>query len=333
VSLEVTPTVTTRYRWSYAGAADSRPSRSGTARVVIVTDQHHGHRIPTSLSIRALHRVVDPGGADLVRGRLRSHGIGLRGRVVDLVTRTTADPTWQVIGQDLTDQVGAVQFPITPTTPAAYRLVFEGTAILHPSHSGVVRIGIRPTVTATAAPEVVNPGETTTVSGVATLSGQPLSGAAVDLVARPAGHAGPRQVVGTATTAADGSVAITDTPHASTVYRLVVRHATGVPRGASPAVRVKVRAPSSLSIRGRHTGAGFVVSGVLRGDRHPVKHALVDLETLAQDGVTWTVVTTGVTNSRGKVVFLEPSSEGASYRLSYAGNTQLAPCTSGTVVS
>ena len=58
VGLEVAPTVTTRYRWHYAGAEDARPSKSGIARVVIVADQHHGHKIHTSLSIRAAHRVV-----------------------------------------------------------------------------------------------------------------------------------------------------------------------------------------------------------------------------------------------------------------------------------
>ena len=333
VGLEVAPTVTTRYRWQYAGAEDARPSRSGIARVVIVVDQHQGQKIHTSLSIRAAHRVVQDDGHDLVRGRLRTHGIGLRNRVVNLLTRTTADPTWQVIGQDLSDRAGAVKFPIAPTGPAAYRLLFEGTPMFHRSHSGIVRIGVRPVVTATAAPEWINPGETATVSGVATLAGVPLSGASVDLVARRAGHAGPRHIVGSGTTAADGSVAITDTPSESTVYRLVVRHSTGVPRGSSPAVRVKVRAPSSLSIRGRHTGAGFVVSGILRGNHHTVRHAQVNLETLAPDGVTWTVVTSGFTGSHGKVTFLEPSSEGASYRLSYAGSFKLAPCISGTVVS
>ena len=60
VRLEVAPTVTTRYRWTYAGAEDARPSHSGVARVVIVEDQHGGHRLATSLSIRAAHRVVGP---------------------------------------------------------------------------------------------------------------------------------------------------------------------------------------------------------------------------------------------------------------------------------
>ena len=333
VGLEVAPTVTTRYRWHYAGAEDARPSKSGTARVVIVADQHPGHKIPTSLSIRAAHRVVEADGRDLVRGRLRTHGIGLRNRVVNLLTRTTADPTWQVIGQDLSNRVGAVQFPIRPTAPAAYKLVFEGTPMFHRSHSGIVRIGVRPVVTAIAAPPWIDPGQTVTVSGVATLAGVPVSGASVDLVARPAGHAGRRHIVGSGTTSNDGSVAITDTPSESTVYRLVVRHSAGVPRGSSPAVRVKVRAPSSLSIRGRHTTSGFAVSGILRGDHHTVRHAAVNLETLAPDGVTWTVVTSGFTGKHGKVKFLEPSSEGASYRLSYAGSFKLAPCISGTVVS
>ena len=62
--------------------------------------------------------------------------------------------------------------------------------------------------------------------------------------------------------------------------------------------------------------------------REPLESCLV-----AQDGVTWSVVTTGLTNHNGKVRFLEPSSEGASYRLSYAGGTKLAPCISGLVVS
>jgi hypothetical protein len=332
LSMEVAPAVTTRYRWFFAGAEDARPSRSGIARVVIVADHHQGRRIPTSLSIRAAHRIVGEDGRDLIRGRLRTHGIGLRNRVVDLLTRTAADPTWQVIGQDLTDRAGAVRFPIRPSAPAAYRLVFEGTPVFRPSHSGIVRIGVRPEVTALAAPDTIDPGETTTVSGVATLAGQPLSGATVDLVARAAGHRA-RSVVGSGTTAADGSVSIPDTPRVTTVYRLVVRHSAGVPRGTSTAVRVHVRAASSLSIRGRHIPAGFLVSGVLRGHHHTVKHALVSLETMASDGVTWTVVTTGLSNRHGKVAFLQPDSSGASYRLTYAGNDRLTPCTSGTVVS
>ena len=123
VSLDVQPTVTTRYRWTYAGAEDARPSRSGIARVVIVEDQNHRHRIQTSLSIRAARSWA--GRKRPVRGRLRTHGIGLRHRTVSLLSRAVGQPTWQVIGQDLTDRrrrgrlPGAARRPVG--VPAAVR--------------------------------------------------------------------------------------------------------------------------------------------------------------------------------------------------------------------
>jgi len=241
VALEVAPTVSTRYRWTYAGDAATRPSRSGVARVRIVVDQHHPRRVMTSLSVRAAHRVVDADGSVLVRGRLRTHGIGLRHRTVSLMSRQIGARTaWQVMDQRLTDAFGAVQFQVRPTARSAYRLRFDGTPVFRPSHSGVVRIAVRPVVTAVATPRWIDPGATATVSGVASLAGQPLAGTTVDLVARPTGRHGSRQVVASGLTAADGSVTLTDTPVVSTVYRLVVRHSAGVPRGASPAVRVKV---------------------------------------------------------------------------------------------
>ena len=68
----VMPDVTTRYRWHYAGDTDARPSVSGIATVRVRTPQHPAQRIDTSLSIRAVHRVVKPNGSDLIRGHLRA---------------------------------------------------------------------------------------------------------------------------------------------------------------------------------------------------------------------------------------------------------------------
>src|SRR3954468_3390169 len=68
----VMPDVTTRYRWHYTGDSDTRPSISGIATVRVRTPQHPAHRIDTSLSIRAVHRVVKPNGSDLIRGHLRA---------------------------------------------------------------------------------------------------------------------------------------------------------------------------------------------------------------------------------------------------------------------
>ena len=123
-------------------------------------------------------------------------------------------------------------------------------------------------------------------------------------------------------------------PTRTTVYRLLVRHAEGTPpRAVSDNVRVVVRTASSLSIRGRTTPDGYAVSGVLRGGGGPIKGQVVSLELLGEDGVTWTAIDSAVTRKRGKVQFVEPISEGASYRLSFAGSDRFAPSVSGVVVN
>ena len=75
-------------------------------------------------------------------------------------------------------------------------------------------------------------GESTTVSGTVTDDGTPVAGGTVKLLARPVGshHA---HLVGTATTAADGTVSFTDAPNRSTVYRLRLVHSTGLPGALS----------------------------------------------------------------------------------------------------
>ena len=75
-----------------------------------------------------------------------------------------------------------------------------------------------------------------------------------------------------------------------------------------------------------------MVGGILRGNHHTVTFAPVDLQTLANDGVTWTVVASGTSGRHGKVTFLQADSQGTSYRLAYAGSDRLAPCVSGVVV-
>ena len=105
------------------------------------------------------------------------------------------------------------------------------------------------------------------------------------------------------------------------------------PRAVSDNVRVVVRAPRSLSIRGRTTPTGSPSSGVLRGGGGPIPGRIVPLELLGEDGVTWTAIDSGRTKRRGKVKFLEPISEGSSYRLSFAGGDGFAPSVSGVVVN
>jgi len=332
VRLAVMPDVTTRYRWHYAGDTDTRPSNSGVVRVRVRTPQHPPTRINTTLSIRALHHVVRLDGADVVRGRLKAGRVPLRHRPVILVSRTSGTDSWTFEGVHRTQRMGGVSFTVEPDARTAYRLVFLGTALLQPAKSGTVHVVPRPDVTIAATPAQIDRGETTTVTGSVTDEGAPVAGSTVKLLARVAGtrHA---HLVGTTTTAADGTVSFTDSPLRSTVYHLRLVGAAGVPGALSDAAHVQVSRPSSLSIRGKATAAGFAVSGVLKGGGHPLAHRAVTLLEQAPGSATWTEAGTHRTNRSGFVRFLEPQVPGTGYRLAYAGGPRFASSTSGTVVS
>ncbi|GAB3251367.1 hypothetical protein [Nocardioides dilutus] len=335
LKLQVAPAVTTRYRWYYPGDADTRASRSGVARIVVGPGQGDGtpERIKTTLSIRATDRPVDHDGDSLVRGKLLARGVEIPHRQILLLARTAGNP-FAPVATARTDRDGVVRFPVSPTVKTAYRLKFQGTRLLRPARSGVVRIGVRPEISASASPSPINPGESSTVSGLVTYEGAPYVGATVDLLARHPGRHGRFSVVATGTTDPLGAVSFVQSPLRTTVYRLLVRHSEGTPpRAVSDNVRVVVRTATSLSIRGRTTPEGYAVSGVLRGGGGPIAGRIVSLELLGEDGLTWTAIDSARTKKRGKVKFLEPISEGASYRLSFAGGHRLAPSVSGVVVN
>jgi hypothetical protein len=137
---DVSPAVTTRYRWHYLGDADTRPSYSGVATIRVRTPQHPPTRIATTLSIRATSHLVGLDGSDVVKGRLRAGRVALRHRPVILISRTGDATDWTFEGVQRTHRYGAVAFRVTPAQGAAYRLVFLGTALLQPARSAVVRV-------------------------------------------------------------------------------------------------------------------------------------------------------------------------------------------------
>jgi hypothetical protein len=328
----VTPDVTTRYRWHYAGDTDTRPSVSGIATVRVRTPQHPAHRINTTLSIRATHHLVLPNGGDRIRGHLRAGRIPLPHRLIILVSRTAGSSGWSFEAARRTHRLGAVTFRVKPDEDTAYRMVFLGTRLLQPARSAVVRILTRPDLTIAADPTRIDRGGSTTISGVASDAGTPVAGATVKLLARKAGthhvHA-----VGSGTTAADGSVSFTASPARTTIYRLRLVHTAGVRAALSEAARVAVRVPTSLSIRGRTTPTGFDVSGTLLGGGHPLRHRPVTLLAQASGSPDWTAAGTAYTNRHGLVKFHEAPAPGTGYRLAYAGGPRFSPSTSGTVVS
>ena len=328
----VTPDVTTRYRWDYAGDTDARPSLSGVATVRVRTPHHPAGRLATSLSIRAVHHLVGPTGVDVVRGRLRAGRIPLPHRRVILVSRT-ADTGWTFDGVHRTRRLGIVAFRVDPVADTAYRLVFLGTRLLQPARSAVVRVLIRPDVAIAASPRTIVKGDSTTVTGTVTDAGTPVAGATVKLLARRVGSTRDLHVVGVGTTADDGTVSFIDTPAAPMVYRLHLVRSTGLPGALSDRIRVWVRFPTSLSIRGRAHEATFTISGLLRGDGQPLARRAVTLQEQSSGSATWTDAGTAKTGARGVVRFDEPLTPGTGYRLAYAGGPRFAPSLSGTVVS
>lgn len=333
VRATVTPAVTTRYRWHYAGDTDARGSVSGIATIRVRTPQHPPTRLPTTLSIRVAHRVVGFDGADVVRSQLRSGRVILQGRWVVLISRTTGATGWTFEAAQRTGPRARVAFDVHPSTNTAYRTVFLGTPLLRRARSAVLHVGVRPEVSISATPRQLDPGQSATVSGVVTHAGAPVVGAEVRLLARKVGSHQRFQVESTSTTAADGSVSFVVTPDRSTAYRLHVLHSEGVPGALSPGLREWVRYSTSLSVRGRATATAYNVSGILRGHGHTLAHRMVTLQTEAPGSTTWVDAGTALTAKHGVVRFAEPLAPGTGYRLSYAGAPRYAATTSGTVVS
>lgn len=329
--LPVTPESTTRYRWYYAGADDARPRTSAVVQIRVATRTGNPERLLTTLSIRAVNPVAGERGTAIV-GRLRSGRTELPNRRVQLVARPQGASWWRFVGQQRTGDEGQVRFAVHPRRPIAYRLTYLGSQVFRPSQSGIARVGIRPRVTIAASPRVVDPGGSTTVSGVVFRQGRRAEGVTVDLLAR-ADRPGTRfHQAGTGITDAEGAVGFTTTPARDVRYRLRAENAEGRTIAVSRVIVVWVRTPSSLSVRGRDTADGFAVSGGLRGGGDPVAGALVALEALAPDASEYSEVDAARTGRGGGVVFRRESLPGTSYRLVFDGNRRFVSSTSGTVV-
>ncbi|RLV47772.1 hypothetical protein D9V37_16705 [Nocardioides mangrovicus] len=143
VSLQVTPDVTTLYRWHYDGATDARPSSSGTVRVVVSEKTHHAHRLGTTLSVRATKRAIGPNGTAIVRGHLRSGRVGLPNRQVLLLGHRSGQSGWHFVNIARTGAHGGIAFHVRPGRTTAYRLQYLGSQVFRPSHSGTVRVHVR----------------------------------------------------------------------------------------------------------------------------------------------------------------------------------------------
>jgi hypothetical protein len=118
-----------------AAAATSALALTGTANATVLPV-----RIHTTLSIVESRNVIRGGRVDVISGRLAAGRLGLGDRVVYLDRLTGGRLT--EVRVTFTGPHGGVSFVVQPGSTARYELVFKGTALLAPTHSGVVTVRV-----------------------------------------------------------------------------------------------------------------------------------------------------------------------------------------------
>lgn len=307
---------------------------SGVAVAGAAVSANATARAHTSLSIRAARGAINPGGSDVISGSLRSRFGHVAGRRIVLLDKPLGATSWTRDKAHRTGRHGNIAFEVTPAVTTRYTLVFRGNNFQQGSRSGVVSVRVRSTTSLTIALAAgsIPRGASDTVSGVLSANGTPLAGDTVDLLARHGGH--PFAMIGSALTAADGSVGFLVTPAVTTQYVLAF-HKTAANGGARSAVAtVHVLLTSSLSIRAKanlRTGKE-IISGNLRGGGHALAHRRVMLQARPDGSSTWTTVGTRRTSHNGSVAFVEPApTSSEDYQLVFAGGEIFAGSQSGIV--
>jgi hypothetical protein len=291
----------------------------------------------TSLSIRAVKSGINPGGSDQITGDLRARHGHAAGRWIQLLAKPTGTTTWTKSAVHRSGRNGNVGFEITPTATTRYRLAFAGNKFQHASRSGVVVVRVRSNTTSltiSPASKSIQPGASDTVNGVLSLDGTPLVGDTVDLLGAKGNHS--LKQIGSAVTAADGSVTFSVTPPVTSRYALVFRKTATNAGARSAVVKVHVLMPSSLSIRARlnKKTTTEVITGDLRGGGSGLRHRKVTLQDRSSGSTTWTTVATKWTGKGGGVGFKEPApTSNEDYQLVFAGGPIFDGCQSGVVTA
>jgi hypothetical protein len=306
---------------------------SGVALVGAAVSAAGTPKAHTSLSIRAARGTINPGGGDTISGDLRSGAGHTDGRQIRLFEKANGATTWTKEADHLTGKNGVVTFAVSPASTTRYRLAFFGNAFQQRSGSGVVTVRVLDTTSLTISPAAtsISAGQSDTINGVLSLDGAPLVGDTVNLLSKQVNKS--FKNVGSAITAADGSVSFSVTPPATTRYVLVFKK-TATDAGARSAVAtVHVLKSSSLSIRARAGKHGKeIISGDLLGGGHGLAHRKVMLQDEAFGTSTWTTVATKGTARNGFVSYTVPApTSSENYQLVFAGGDLFTGCQSGVV--
>jgi 5-hydroxyisourate hydrolase-like protein (transthyretin family) len=325
---QVSPTETTRYELRFAGDDSHLPSHSGVVRTVV------GRNVATAIGIDVSPHSIGSGESADIRGRLHlarrtRHPRPVHNQHVTL-KQQVANDTWQPVATSTTNDRGVVHFAVSPAQTTLYAIFFDGTDRLGASRSHGVQVWVgQPTnLSITTSAASINPGETVSVQGVLTESGQPAAGQTVELRARPAHREGGFTTVASGTTATDGSVGFTPAPTVDTIYRLLFRHTDSAATAVSPRAGVTVRRATSLSVRAE----GATIRGALLGPRNnPLPGRAVTLQSSPAGAGTWTDVNTDTTGDHGGVSFAVDPTAATDYRLIFAATPRFEACQSGTV--
>jgi hypothetical protein len=309
---------------------------SGVAMVGAAAPASAAPRAHTSLSIRAAHSSINPGGGDVISGNLAARDHHVAGRRVVLLAKASGATVWTKETVHRTGRHGGVGFGVAPTVNTRYRLAFGGNKFQQPSRSGVVVVRIRTNTTSltiAVSPSSIAPGGSATVSGVLSAGGVALSGDTVNLLARRGTNHGFAKI-GSEVTATDGSVSFSVTPAVTTHYALVFRKTATNGFARSAVGTVFVLKASSLSIRARtnHQAGTEIISGNLRGGGHALAHRKVTLQERPDGSATWTTVASRRTVHNGGVTFRQPAPMSTEdYQLVFAGGAAFSGSQSGIV--
>jgi hypothetical protein len=307
---------------------------SGVALAASNASARPHFRSHTSLSIRAEHGSVNPGGGDIVKGDLQATGGHNAGRRVALFAHPQSSEAWTQVGRHRTRHNGQVAFQVTPSVTTGYQLRFAGNNQQQGSRSGVVNVRVRDTTSLTIAvgSKSTEPGTSDTVNGVLSLDGTPIVGGTVQLVGGAVGTK--MHYIASAISSNDGSVSFAVTPASTSRYALVFKKTEANGFARSSVAVIHVLKPSSLSIRARQNKrAGMeIISGDLRGSNKGLGHRKITLQDRPAGSAVWTTVRTAFTRRNGIVTFKVPApTVSEDYQLVFPGGPLYDGCQSGVV--
>ena|SRR5579862_3156210 len=137
VAFTVKPGVTSRYELVFKGTTTLAPSHSGVVTLKVIPPAVREH---TTLSIVESKSRIKDGQTAVVRGTLAHGKTGLGGETVYLAH--WVGKTLVRVRTGRTNASGVVAFTVEPGVTSRYELIFDGTATLAPSHSGVVTLKV-----------------------------------------------------------------------------------------------------------------------------------------------------------------------------------------------